>query len=124
MREVFNSTCEKAKTLEELNKKHQSTATLKELTSSLEGEFQSAKDLANSLMERLADFSKQKNSLEHNIQAKLQHLVSLQERLQEADDVSGNEDDILRRMNVVKVVFQKQHSVLPYLKLHLLDISL
>lgn len=110
MTEVFNSTCEKAKTLEELNKKPQSAATLRGLTSSLSSEFQSAEDLAGILMERLAGFSEQKRSLEYNIDAKLQQLVRLQERLQEADNVLGNADDILRRMNVAKVTFYWQQS--------------
>lgn len=77
---------------------------LQDLISTLESMFNSVMEEVGVLEKRLADLSTQQSSLEDTVQAKFQQLVHLLEKPQEADDISGNEDDILRRLKLAKVV--------------------
>ena len=71
----------------------------------IQGQFDKATTLANQLEGVMADFSDERGNLQKEIEAETEWLNKAKEALAKCDDVSGNDDDLVQRLQKCKVRF-------------------
>ena len=100
--EVFESLCKRIQELEELNS-NQPIPELREAQQNLDFNFAHAAELAEGLEARLAQYQTEKGAWEEGLEEQLNWLGLVRDKLVEADNVAGTDDEILERLDTVKV---------------------
>ena len=95
--EAFETTTRKVATLQELNNDSE-IPSLKDMQQTLEAQLAHAAELADQLDNQLDDFTGQKENLEDRISAESKVVARLRETISKLDDITGDDNDILHRL--------------------------
>ncbi len=69
----------------------------------VEYQFVKASELAEQLKNKLGDFSKQRDDLNRRLEEQQKWLQEVREKLKQADDTSGSDEDLVNRLQTVQV---------------------
>jgi len=102
--EVLNEMNQKINDLKEMNRDEDIPQLLAE-QQKLQQQFDTATKLANQLEGVMANFSDERENLQKSIEVESHWLNKMKEKLGKCDDVSGTDDDIIKRLENCKVSF-------------------
>ena len=101
--EVFDTVCQKVSALQQLHKNADIPA-LSEIQSQLNFRFAQATELADLLQGRLEEFKVERDAIESDIDDAVSWVAGVRERLVTLDDMSGQDDAIVSRLQVTQVI--------------------
>ena len=100
--EMFDDVCHKMAALKHLHK-NADIPTVTEQQSQLNSRFARATELADSLQVRLTEFRAEQGEIEEEIEEAVVWLAEVRERLATLEDVSGEDEALVSRLQVTQV---------------------
>ena len=100
--EILNEMAQKISDLKEMNKDEE-IPELETEYKALKQQFDNAKTLSNQLEGVMANFTDERENLQKEIEAESDWLTQMKDRLGKCDDVSGTDEDLVKRLQGCKV---------------------